>query len=141
MLIFQWYLHFVIFYCILRIFKLKPILAFYNKTYNLYFLVCKVYVSSGRRSTTLNHTDSKKHKNLYERNLAAINRYIKRLQGKYPDYFVSGFVWADTPVCKLRLKPMIDLFTYLKIKIPSETTIWRHLLTKLAQKSIGVLYT
>ena len=90
---------------------------------NLYFLVCKVYVSSGRRSTTLNHTDSKKHKNLYERNLAAINRYIKRLQGKYPDYFVSGFVWADTPVCKLRLKPMIDLFTYLKIKIPSETTI------------------
>ena len=34
------------------------------------------------------------------------------------------------------MKPMIDFFTYMKIKIPSETTIRKHLITKFAPKII-----
>lgn len=86
---------------------------------NLYWLVCKIYVNCDRRSTILNHRDSKNHNIPHGRNSAPINRYIPHFEEKCLDHFVNGFVGADIPLSKLRMKPMIDLFAYLKVKIPA----------------------
>ncbi|KAG0430016.1 hypothetical protein DMUE_5706 [Dictyocoela muelleri] len=102
---------------------------------SLYCKLCFKVVCVERKSSLDSHRNSLKHQKLLSGTSGTNPNFLVPQDKQLADLLIKALVSQDIPLKKLRSKEFKELFEFLNVKLPSESALRSHLLSKYAPQT------